>query len=124
METKPDKQENAGIRDEKGRFVPGVSGNPNGRTKGVSITEAIREELMKYPVDSKQTFLQAIVNKIFVKAINDGDVTMLKAIWNYIDGMPKQATDITTGGEPLSKVIVEFINGVKDAGDNSPSKDN
>ena len=84
-------------------FIKGQSGNPKGRPKGPSITEEIRKALFKKPPgDDKKTYMELIILRIFHKAIKDGDVTMLKAIWNYIDGMPKQ--DHNLSGDLLVKI--------------------
>ena len=41
----PVKQVAPGTRDENGRFVKGSSGNPNGRPRGETLSEAIRAKL-------------------------------------------------------------------------------
>ena len=91
-------------RDEKGRLLPGNTANPNGRPKGISITELVRQELEKVPEgENKITYAQAFVKKVLHKAIIEGDTIMIKAIWNYIDGMPKQGIEVT--GEITKKII-------------------
>ena len=97
--------ENKPKRDENGRLLPGGTANPNGRPKGaVSVTEAIKrilqKELPEATNEEKRTYLDQIVQKIMDKALS-GDEKMLKNIWNYIDGMPQQSTDITSGGKPI-----------------------
>lgn len=96
--TKQDKQpaktgKKQGIRDEKGRFVEGVSGNPQGggRPAGsVSITMAIKNKLMEIPEGKKKTYLALLIDRILVKAIAEGDPQTIKLIWNYIDSLPKE----------------------------------
>jgi len=39
----------AGTRDEAGRFLPGVSGNPSGRPPGIKIADVIRKTLADDP---------------------------------------------------------------------------
>jgi len=84
-------------RDDNGRFIKGVSGNPeggSGRPKGsISITSRIREELNRTPDGQKITYLDALIKKIFKKAIVDEDPQMIKILWGYIDGMPKQSLE-------------------------------
>lgn len=78
-------------RDGKGRFVKGVSGNPEGKPKGsVSIVAKIKEELAKTPEGQKASYLEALVKQILRKAIVEGNEGMIKLIVSYIDGMPKQ----------------------------------
>lgn len=71
------------------QFKPGQSGNPNGRPpKGYSITEWFKEMLNSNP-DVKD----AIGKSIMKKAL-EGDTAAQKMVWQYMDGMPKQSTDI------------------------------
>lgn len=72
-----------------GQFQPGQSGNPNGRPpKGYSVTETIREMMDENPEIKK-----ALGAKIFQMALN-GDITAIKTIWNYLDGMPRESVDL------------------------------
>jgi hypothetical protein len=70
-------------------FPKGVSGNPNGRPKGVSIVDAIKRELENKPEGSDRTYLELLIQRIFKSAIQDGDVHMIKDIINRTDGMPQ-----------------------------------
>lgn len=73
----------------------GQSGNPNGRPKGtVSVVSKIKSKLKKIPPGQKHSYLTMLVERIFKKAIQDGDEQMLKLIVQYVDGMPKQSTDL------------------------------
>ena len=85
------------------RFKKGVSGNPKGKPKGaLSITKRIREELEKKPEgEDKLTYLDLLVKRVLATAIKKGDIQMLKTIWNYMDGMPREKMDITTGGKKI-----------------------
>ena len=85
------------------QFKKGQIANPNGRPKGsFSITEKIKKELEKCPDGKdKKTYLELLVRKILKKAIVEGDQAMIKSIWNYIDGMPKESMDLTSGGDKL-----------------------
>ena len=84
-------------------FMPGESGNPNGRPpgSGISITTEIKKKLEEVPEGQKATYLQLFINRILKQAIQDGDQQMIKQVWNYVDGMPSQKTDITSGGKPI-----------------------
>jgi len=100
----------------KGPWQKGQSGNPNGRPKVYSITESIRDQLQKYPDGqgkNKKTYLELITKKIFDKAVIDGDINMLKAVWNYMDGMPKQSVDTNID---LKVSISKIINNLEDGG--------
>ena len=107
-------------RDEKGQFIEGNSGG--GRPKGsLSITEKIKKELEKCPEgEDKRTYLDLLVKEILDKAVKEGDQVMIKSIWNYIDGMPRQNIGLDGGedGKPIEaeikikaeKSIKEFLN--------------
>ena len=98
-------------RNERGQFLKGVSGNLKGKPKGIglSITSKIKQELEKCPEGKdKKTYLELLVRKILKKAIIDGDQVMIKSIWNYIDGLPKENLDITSGGDKLTFLLGEI----------------
>jgi len=70
--------------------------NKEGRPKGagISITTEIKRKLEEKPEgQDKATYLQLLIKRILKKAVIDGDTTTIKQIWNYIDGMPKQAIE-------------------------------
>lgn len=77
-------------------FKPGQSGNPKGRPPGGhSITEAV-----KALMDNQPEVRDAMVKQIVAMALN-GDISTIRTLWAYMDGMPRQQTDITSGGQPL-----------------------
>ncbi len=84
--------------------------NNKGRPKGISITEMVKEALEEVEEKTGKQWKDLIIKRILLKATNDGDVTMLKAIWAYIDGMPKQSTDITSGGDKIETNTIIFEN--------------
>ena len=78
----------------KGQFKKGRSGNPQGRPQGsISIISIIKRELKKIPAGQKITYLEILVKQILKMAIIEGNKDMIKLIWNYVDGMPKQALE-------------------------------
>lgn len=64
-------------------------GRPKGST-GISITKLVKDELEKVEPKTQKTWGELVIRRILLKATNEGDTQMLKAIWAYIDGMPKQ----------------------------------
>ena len=101
-------------------FKKGQSGNPNGRPKGsISITGEIKKKLQEAAGNGK-TYLDLVIQKIIDKAIKDGDTATLRIMWSYIDGMPKQSTDITSNGKTVF-LPAELI---KKHGITSDSEDN
>ena len=96
-------EETGKIRDEEGKFIKGVSGNPDGRPpgSGISITTEIKRKLEEMNPETKKTNLQTLLEVILESAVKKKDHQMIKQIWNYIDGMPQAKTDITSGGRPI-----------------------
>lgn len=91
MPKEPEKQEIT--RDEKGRFVEGQSGNPDGRPV-FSLVAILKAELQKCPEgQDKKTYAELVVAKMLKEATTRGDHAQIKLIWNYIEGMPKQAVE-------------------------------
>jgi len=87
--------------------------NTSGRPKGISITEMVKEALEEVEPKTGIHWKDLIIKRILLKATNDGDTTMLKAIWAYIDGMPKQSIDHS--GRVDGNIGVEVSSEVKDA---------
>lgn len=83
------------------QFVKGKSGNPNGRPpKGHSITETIREMM-----DEKPEIKRALGAKILEMAMK-GDITAMKTIWNYMDGMPIQKNETELSGPAGNPIAI------------------
>lgn len=124
MKKRPDKAGEKQVGRERTQFKKGQSGNPKGKKKGtLSITSRIKKELLKKPKGEKENWLSKYLQTILDKAIKDKDGPMIRAIWNYIDGMPKQSTEIMgRGGEPIQVNITNEID--KIYGDSDPEDDN
>jgi hypothetical protein len=91
-------------RREDGTFGPGNIANPNGRPKkGHSITETIRAMM-----DEKPEIKKALGAKILQMAV-EGDITAIKTIWNYLDGMPLQKSEI--GGVDGQAILISAFKG-------------
>ncbi len=79
------------IRDELGRFLPGISGNPAGKPKGAtSITAAIRGFLESNPDKFHEIMMDYLEDK-----------EHRKLLWQMLDGMPKQNHDVDFGFKPI-----------------------
>ena len=73
------------MRDSKGRFVKGSSGNPKGRPrKGMSLTELLDDYLKskRKGILAKDAFIQ----KLLQLAIDDGNIAAMKMIYDRMEG--------------------------------------
>jgi hypothetical protein len=77
------------------RFKPGQSGNPAGRPKSITMSEAHRKQLAKpFPDDPEgRTFAEVIAEKLAMNAAT-GDVSSAKEIADRTEGKPRQALEI------------------------------
>ena len=77
------------------QWKPGQSGNPKGRPpKGHSITEMVQSMMNERP-----EIKEAVTAKIMQLCL-DGDITALKMLWNYMDGMPTQTNKLQVEQTP------------------------
>ena len=76
------------IRDEKGQYVKGHSGNPGGRPKN-TLTTILKERMMEDVVvnDKWLTTGDLIVDQAIQLAL-DGDMQAIKWIFERVDGRP------------------------------------
>lgn len=87
------------------QIQPGQVLNPTGRPKkGYSLVEIMREKMNDKDPDTKKEYREMIVNKLIKIAMRRGDMVAIKMILQYMDGMPLQKTDITSGGKPLNQL--------------------
>lgn len=86
------------IRNDKGQFLPGVSGNPAGKPLGtISIVAKIKAKFNENP-----EYFDEWVAKLMEDAGNR------RAIMEQIDGKPAQAVDVTSQGKALTINLVSF----------------
>ena len=76
-------------------FKPGQSGNPGGRPIGSkSLKTFAKEMLLSMNDEEKMEYLKGLDKKV---------------IWEMAEDKAKQGTDITSGGEKLTPLLVKFI---------------
>ena len=108
------------IRDEQGRFVPGTSGNLEGRPPDTFeqkiIKKATRELIAEYKEGLGESL--PLIKPIIIAKALEGDMTAIKEIHDRVMDKAKQATDITSNGKTIV-LPYEILN--KHATNESPS---
>jgi hypothetical protein len=106
------------IRDGRGRFLKGVSGNPAGKPKGIKhMTTILTEALIAVAENGGESEDIAIVKALIQKA-KSGDVSAIREIWDRTEGKPVQA--IVTEDEEGKTMPLHTINVTPiDAGKNA-----
>ena len=99
----PDKHDKT--RDKDGRWKSGSSGNPNGRPKGTSVTDILKEFAENVSVkDSKSTLLQDVVKKVFELALN-GNMKAIEFITERLEGRVSVREDDSWKIRPFDRII-------------------
>ncbi len=90
-------------RDAQGRFTkdtpntfkPGQSGNPAGRPKSITLSDALRLEMAKvFPGDTQERTFAEVIAQQLVRSAARGNILAAKEIADRTEGRPKQAVDI------------------------------
>jgi len=89
-------------------FQKGVSGNPGGRKKK-AITIYLEKIIEETEPKSGKEFAEIIARRLVIDAAN-GNQEAQKILLDRLEGKPHQTTDITSGGDKLQTLLVEFIN--------------
>ena len=95
---------------EKYKWQKGKSGNINGRPPGTySLVTILKKKLAEAVSKGGKEAGEELVELWLKKARTEKDFNALKEIVRYVDGMPKQSTDITSDGKPLSIQISQEV---------------
>jgi hypothetical protein len=102
MSTGDKQRKNSGSRDERGRFAkgnptafkPGESGNPKGRPKSVTLSEALRAQLGQVmPGEEEKTYAEKIA-LVLCEEASKGNVGAAKEIADRTEGKLRQSLDV------------------------------
>lgn len=98
-------------RDVNGRFIPGKSGNPTGRPKGVR--EKVEAELKKAKAISPIRYLVKLmmfdINKRgAIKKGNKQSLTAALKLTEYLLGKPQVPMDIHHTGSPIDDILTKI----------------
>ena len=101
------------IRDEQGRFVPGVSGNPDGRPVEDEKTKIIKKATKQLIAEYKEALGESLplIKPVLIAKALEGDMTAIKEIHDRVmdKSVQKNETDLTTGGEKLQITGMQII---------------
>ena len=84
------------VKDEKGRWLPGVSGNPAGRPKGVkNFTTLFEEAVKKLGLGEEPDAVEMEILRKGIEMAKDGKYPFYKDIFDRIYGQPTKTIDLT-----------------------------
>ena len=89
-------------------FQPGVSGNPSGRRKGESVTDALRVIAEEVDPATGKTGYKQIAERLMALSQSKDPTTALRAtqyVTDRLDGKPLEA--VRVDGD--SKLVVELV---------------
>lgn len=96
-------------RDARGRFLKGHQKLGGRKPGSISITTKIKQMLEEIPPGERMTRLEALARRIFIMAINEGNEQMIKLLWNYVDGMPKESIEMKGEIEHKENRIIDLL---------------
>ena len=98
-------------RDEQGRFIKGVSGNPEGM-KPYTEEDKIKKKAQKIMIEdyvAKLTEALEELSPILIKKAKGGDMIAIKELHDRAMGKAQQNVDIKTDGQSLNPMNKEDL---------------
>lgn len=94
-------------RDELGRFIPGVSGNPNGRTPDTLQDKIVKKATKELIAEYKEALGESLpmIKPILIAKALEGDMVAIKEIHDRVMDKSKQPTDITSDGKAIQVIV-------------------
>lgn len=92
------------------RFRPGLSGNPKGRPKSITLSEAYRKKLAQVDLEDPdgRTFAEVLAEQMVIKA-RSGDVSALREMADRTEGKPRQTIALSVERREQLEQAVEGI---------------
>lgn len=97
-------------RDEQGRFIPGVSGNPEGRKPETPEEKLIKKATKEIIEEYKESLGEALpmIKPILIAKALEGDMTAIKEIHDRVMDKSKQPTEMeVTGNITLNRITFD-----------------
>lgn len=91
------------IRDEQGRYIPGVSGNPEGRPPETQEQKLMKKAVKVLVEEYKESLAEVLpeLSPVLKAEALKGNIPAIKEVHDRIMGKAEQHTDITTDGKPM-----------------------
>ena len=107
---KPEKTGNNQVkRDKEGKFIKGVSGNPNGKPLGAKSFSTIFDEAIRKIIKEKKINIKDPETEMVIKAIVEalkGNYPFFRDLMDRKYGAPAKQIDLTSGGEPMGIIFL------------------
>lgn len=88
------------------QWPPGVSGNPKGRPKAVTLSEMLRKQLAQtMPNADGRTFAEEIARVLCVDAAA-GSLGAIREVCDRVEGRPRQGLDLGMETDGASALVV------------------
>lgn len=99
--TKKELQENetGKIRDEQGRFIPGVSGNPDGRPPLTEEEKVVKKAQKELIAEYKEKLAEALplISPVLIAKAMEGDMQAIKELNDRVMGKAKETMEMQGG---------------------------
>lgn len=110
------------IRDEQGRFVPGVSGNPDGRPKETEEEKLAKKAREKFIEEYIQNLTEALpqITPVLIQKASEGDMNAIKEVNDRVMGKARQNIGLD-GGDKDKPISITGINYIQPNGNSDNS---
>lgn len=87
------------IRDEQGRFIPGVSGNPDGRPPLTEEEKIVKKATKELVSEYKEKLAEALplISPVLIAKAMEGDMQAIKEVNDRVMGKAKETMEMQGG---------------------------